>query len=82
MQTKLIILKIDEKTNRVSASIKALTEDPYEKIEKKYKVGDKVNDHVSMLNWVSSKQNTKQYNQSMLNLFKVALSFKNSLLGK
>jgi hypothetical protein len=42
-----------------------------------YKVGDKVNDHVSMLNWVSSKQNTKQYNQSMLNLFKVALSFRN-----
>ena len=34
------IAKIDEKTNRVSASIKALTEDPYENIEKKYKVGE------------------------------------------
>ena len=37
---KVKITKIDSKTNRVSASIKALTEDPYEKIEKKYKVGE------------------------------------------
>ena len=36
---KVKITKIDPKTNRVSASIKALTEDPYENIEKKYKVG-------------------------------------------
>jgi len=36
---KVKITKIDEKTNRVSASVKALTEDPYESIEKKYKVG-------------------------------------------
>ena len=34
------ITKIDEKTNRVSASVKALTEDPYENIDKKYKVGN------------------------------------------
>ena len=37
---KVKITKIDEKTNRVSASIKALTEDPYSSIEKKYKVGE------------------------------------------
>jgi small subunit ribosomal protein S1 len=37
---KVKIIKIDEKTNRVSASIKALTEDPYENIEKKYKIGE------------------------------------------
>ena len=37
---KVKIIKIDEKTNRVSASIKALTEDPFEKIDKKYKVGE------------------------------------------
>ena len=37
---KVKISKIDKKTNRVSASIKALTEDPYENIEKKYKVGE------------------------------------------
>jgi len=37
---KVKITKIDEKTNRVSASVKALTEDPYEKIEKKYKLGE------------------------------------------
>ncbi len=36
---KVKITKIDEKTNRVSASVKALTEDPFENIEKKYKVG-------------------------------------------
>ena len=36
---KVKIIKIDEKTNRVSASVKALTEDPFENIEKKYKVG-------------------------------------------
>ena len=36
---KVKITKIDEKTNRVSASVKALTEDPFESIEKKYKVG-------------------------------------------
>ena len=34
------ITKIDPKTNRVSASVKALTEDPYSNIEKKYKVGE------------------------------------------
>ena len=37
---KVKITKIDDKTNRVSASVKALTEDPYENIEKKYKVGE------------------------------------------
>jgi small subunit ribosomal protein S1 len=37
---KVKITKIDEKTNRVSASVKALTKDPYENLEKKYKIGD------------------------------------------
>ena len=37
---KVKITKIDEKTNRVSASVKALTEDPFRNIEKKYKVGE------------------------------------------
>ncbi len=37
---KVKIAKIDNKTNRVSASIKALTEDPYQNIEQKYKVGN------------------------------------------
>ncbi len=37
---KVKVTKIDEKTNRVSASVKALTEDPFEKIEKKYKLGE------------------------------------------
>ena len=37
---KVKIAKIDQKTNRVSASVKALTEDPYENIEKKYEVGN------------------------------------------
>ena len=37
---KVKITKIDPKTNRVSASIKALTEDPYSNIEKKYKTGE------------------------------------------
>ena len=37
---KVKITKIDTKTNRVSASVKALTEDPYSNIEKKYKVGE------------------------------------------
>ena len=37
---KVKITKIDGKTNRVSASIKALTEDPYANIEKKYNVGE------------------------------------------
>ncbi len=37
---KVKITKIDTKTNRVSASIKALTEDPYSNIEKKYKIGE------------------------------------------
>tara|TARA_B100001564_G_scaffold346736_1_gene346761 strand:+ start:517 stop:2238 length:1722 start_codon:yes stop_codon:yes gene_type:complete len=36
---KVKITKIDEKTNRVSASVKALTEDPFENLEKKYKIG-------------------------------------------
>ena len=37
---KVKITKIDPKTNRVSASVKALTEDPYSSIEKNYKVGE------------------------------------------
>ena len=37
---KVKITKVDEKTNRVSASVKALTEDPYENIGNKYKVGE------------------------------------------
>ena len=37
---KVKITKIEPKTNRVSASVKALTEDPYSNIEKKYKVGN------------------------------------------
>jgi len=36
---KVKITKIDTKSNRVSASVKALTEDPFENIEKKFKVG-------------------------------------------
>jgi small subunit ribosomal protein S1 len=37
---KVKITKIDPVTSRVSASVKALTEDPYDKLEKKYKVGE------------------------------------------
>ncbi len=37
---KVKITKIDSKTNRVSASVKAMTEDPFENIEKKYKIGE------------------------------------------
>ena len=37
---KVKITKIDKKTNRVSASIKALMEDPFENVEKKYSVGE------------------------------------------
>ncbi len=36
---KVKITKIDPKTNRVSASVKAMTEDPYSNIDKKYEVG-------------------------------------------
>ena len=36
---KVRITKIDQVTNRISASVKALAEDPYSDIEKKYKVG-------------------------------------------
>ena len=37
---KVKITKIDNKTNRVSASVKALTENPFDNIEKKYKLGE------------------------------------------
>ena len=37
---KVKITKVDPKTNRVSASVKALTEDPYDNIEKNYKIGE------------------------------------------
>ncbi len=33
------ITKIDKETNRVSASVKALSSDPYDSLEKKYKIG-------------------------------------------
>jgi small subunit ribosomal protein S1 len=34
------ITKIDPATNRVSASVKALSKDPYDSLEKKYKIGE------------------------------------------
>ena len=34
------ITKIDKQNNRISASLKALTQDPYTEIEKKYQVGE------------------------------------------
>ena len=37
---KIKITKIDKATNRVSASVKALTEDPYANIEKRFKIGE------------------------------------------
>ncbi len=37
---KVKITKIDKETNRISASVKALIEDPYDNLEKKYKVGE------------------------------------------
>ncbi len=37
---KVKITKIDKKTNRISASVKALTENPFDNIEKKYKIGE------------------------------------------
>ncbi len=46
---KVKITKIEEKTNRVSASIKALTEDPYDNIEKKYKVGETYSGEVTKI---------------------------------
>ncbi len=36
---KVKVTKIDPETNRVSVSIKALTEDPYNNLENKYKIG-------------------------------------------
>jgi len=37
---KVKITKIDKKTNRISASVKALTENPFDNLEKKYKIGE------------------------------------------
>ena len=37
---KVKIIKIDKENNRISASVKALTQDPFMEIEKKYKVGE------------------------------------------
>ena len=46
---KVQITKIDKETNRVSASVKALTEDPYDSLEKKYKIGSAYNGTVTKL---------------------------------
>ena len=47
---KVKITKIDKETNRVSASVKALTEDPYENIDKKYKIPELLNgEDISLL---------------------------------
>ncbi len=37
---KIVISKIDEQTNRLSASIKLLTESPFENVNKKFKIGE------------------------------------------
>ncbi len=46
---KVKITKIDPKTNRVSASVKALTEDPYANIEDKYKINEIYNGVVTKI---------------------------------
>ena len=46
---KVKITKIDEKTNRVSASVKALTVDPFDNLEKKYKVGETYSGEVTKI---------------------------------
>ena len=46
---KVKITKIDKETNRVSASVKALTEDPYGNLEKKYKIGSSYTGTVTKL---------------------------------
>ena len=46
---KVKITKIDTTTNRVSASVKALTENPYESLEKRYKIGTIYNGTVTKL---------------------------------
>jgi len=46
---KVKITKIDPKTNRVSASVKALTEDPYSNIEEKYKINEIYNGVVTKI---------------------------------
>ena len=46
---KVKITKIDPETNRVSASVKALTEDPFSNLEKKYKIGSEYTGTVTKL---------------------------------
>ena len=46
---KVKISKIDPVTNRVSASVKALTEDPFSNLEKKYKAGTEVTGVITKL---------------------------------
>ena len=46
---KVKITKIDKETNRVSASVKALTKDPYDSLEKKYKIGSIYSGQVTKL---------------------------------
>ena len=46
---KVKITKIDPATNRISASVKALTEDPYDNLGKKYKIGSEYNGMVTKL---------------------------------
>ena len=46
---KVKVTKIDKQTNRVSASVKALTEDPYQNIDKKYIVGSTYNGVVTKI---------------------------------
>lgn len=46
---KVKIVKCDRKTNRLSASVKALTGDPYENIEQRYEIGKNYEGTVSKL---------------------------------
>ena len=43
----------------------------------KFKAKDKWFENCLLLNWVSSKQSLKQYNNAMLNLYKIALEYRN-----
>ena len=43
----------------------------------KFKAKDKWFENSILLNWVSSKQSLKQYNNAMLNLYKIALEYRN-----
>lgn len=74
-KVKVKVIGIDQETGRLNLSIKQLTEDPWDKAEKKYKVGKKISGKVTSLAPFGAFVNFEPGVDGLLHISKVPVDF-------